>query len=73
MLALGNNEGSNARAAGHFRPAILSDCDIAWSVTCLFVQILSVDRPLYLSLQGHCRKSDITDESLMLSVDGFIG
>ena len=38
-----------------------------------FVQILSVDRPLYLSLQGHCRKSDITDESLMPSVDGFIG
>ena len=23
--------------------------------------------------QGHCRKSDITDESLLPSVDGFIG
>ena len=36
MQALGNSGHSNARAAGHFQPAILSDCDTVWSVTSHF-------------------------------------
>ena len=47
MLALGNSRHSNARAVAHFRPAILSDRDTAWSVTWHFRSDLSVDRPLY--------------------------
>ena len=36
MLALGSSGHSNAQAAAHFWPAILSDCDTAWSVTWYF-------------------------------------
>ena len=38
-------EHSNAQAAGHFRPAILLDCDTAWLVMWHFIQIFSVDQP----------------------------
>ena len=41
MLAQGH---SDTRAAGHFRPAILSGCDTMWSVMWHF------DQPLYMSL-----------------------
>jgi len=51
MLALGNSGHSNAQAAAHFQLAIMSDRDNAGRSCGIFIRILSVERPLYLSLK----------------------